>query len=311
LERAHVIFFRCFVVVLFVALGVSQSHAAPKVVVSIVPLHSLVAQVMAGVGEPELLMQGNGSEHQASFGPQQLQALGAADVVFTIGKGLELKLGELSGTETVSGKTFIEVSAYAGITLHPRREGGAWAEGAHDHDHDHEKHLEDVHIWLSPANAAAIITGVKKTLSEHDPKNAARYDNNAATALLNLQKLDREIKAQLAEVKDRGFLVFHDAFQYFEKHYELSAQGSISDAIAAQPTAQRLAVVREIVKNKNVKCVFREPQYSDAAAKTVIEGTAAKLDVLDPIGAELSPGPLAYDQIIRGISSALVRCLAQ
>jgi zinc transport system substrate-binding protein len=285
--------------------------SAPKVVVSIVPLHSLVAQVMEGVATPELLLQGQGSEHQASYGPQQLQALAAADAVFMIGQGLELKLDELSGSEAVSGKKFVEVLDFPGLTKLPLREGGTWeAHDAHEDD-DHGEASFDAHVWLDPNNAEIIVKQVAAELSQNDPENAAKYQANGQAAIARLKALRAELDTMLSSVKGKPFIVFHDAFQYFENRFGLEGVGSISDASAAQPSAKRLSEVRAKLAKTKARCVLREPQYLDAAALAVIDGTNARLGVLDPIGADVIAGPDAYDTILRNVATNLVACLQQ
>ena len=108
--------------------------AAPKVIASVVPVHGIVSAVMGDTGTPELLLAGSLSEHRATFTPQQVADLGKADLVFIVGRGLEAKLSQMSGTEAVNGKRFVELAKAPGITTHPIREGGTWE--AHDHDHD-------------------------------------------------------------------------------------------------------------------------------------------------------------------------------
>jgi zinc transport system substrate-binding protein len=314
--------------------------AAPKVTASIVPVHSLVASVMDGVGTPELLLQGQGSEHQASYSPEQLRSLGDSDLVFIIGSGLELKLDELSGTEAVKGKSFIALSALEGLTRHDIREGGAW-EAHEDHDehaedeggkkdehghegeaaekkdeHGHEENAGeagkasfDPHIWLDPENAKIMLAAISSALSKADPANAERYAANEKAAAARLDETSAAIAQSLAPVKDKPYVVFHDAYQYFEQRFGLSPAGAISDISATAPSAQRLQEVRAKLKDARAQCVFREPQFSDKAVKIIVEGTDAKEGVLDPIGADLAPGKGAYAELLLNLSKGLGDCL--
>lgn len=319
-----------------------SAESAPKVIASIVPVHALVAGVMDGVGTPDLLLSGQTSEHQASYSPQQIQALGEADLVFIIGHGLELKLDELSGSEAVKGRTFFELADVDGLSKLPIRHGGAFEEHVHhedeDHDHDeaskkdagHEDHDHDAsgqaedghdehghgtaafdpHVWLDPANAQVMVAAIAAQLSKADPANKARYAANAAALSKDLGGLSEELAKELEPLKNKPFVVYHDAYQYFETRFGLSAAGSISDLSGNEPSAQRLKEVRDKLKSVNAVCVFREPQFSDKAAKTVIEGTSARDGVLDPIGSGLSPGKEAYGILLRGLAKNLKSCLA-
>jgi zinc transport system substrate-binding protein len=283
------------------------AQAAPKAVTSVVPLHSLVSSVMEGVGTPELLMQGQNSEHNASFTPQQIADMAHADVVFMIGNNLETKLGEISGTETVAGKTFIKMNEIQGINLHAIREGGTWEPDADEPPSTGVS--ADPHMWLDPENAKLMVKTIATSLGNTDPTNAKIYDANAQKTLEGLDQLEAELKTQLAPLAHKPFIVFHDAYQYFERRFGVTAVGSISNFSATPPSAQRLEEIHNKINSSNATCVFREPQFTDAAVQTVIEDTKAKSSVLDPIGADLKPGPEAYGELLREIAKKLSECL--
>lgn len=289
--------------------------AAPRVVASVVPVQSIVAAVMGDTGTPELLLKGSMSEHRAVFTPSQIAALGDADLVFIVGHGLEAKLAQISGSDAVNGKTFIELSDAPGIARLPIREGGAWEPDTDGHDHGDTHAAEgvltfDPHIWLDPENAKAMAREVAADLAKADPANAATYAANEKAFALEIDKTSAAIAAELAPVKDRPFIVFHDAYHYFEKRFGLSGVGSISDVSAQAPSAERLAEVRDKIAAAHAACVFREPQFDDRVVQTVIEGTGAREGVLDPLGASLAPGPEAYPQLLRNLSKALKDCLS-
>jgi zinc transport system substrate-binding protein len=294
--------------------------AAPKVITSVVPVYGIVSAVMGDIGQPELLLKGSSSEHRATFSPQQVAELGRADVVFIIGHGLEAKLAQMSGSEAVNGKAFVELSEAAGVATLPIREGGTWEAHDHEegHDHDHEaEHADeqagvlsfDPHVWLDPANAKAMAAAAVAELSKADPSNAGVYEANGKAFAASLDALSGEITAELAPVKDKPFIVFHDAYQYFERRFGLAGAGSISDVSAQSPSAQRLEEIRNRLKETKAACVFREPQYDGKVVATVVEGTDASEGVLDPLGATLEPGPGVYQQILLGLAKNLKSCL--
>jgi zinc transport system substrate-binding protein len=305
-----------------VLITASPALAAPRVVTSVVPVHSIVAAVMGDKGKPELLLEGSMSEHRAVFTPTQITMLGNADLVFIVGQGLEAKLAQISGSDAVNGKRFISLSEAAGIKTLPIREGGVWE--AHDHEHeDGDAHAEDhgddhaegvlsfdPHVWLDPDNAKAMALAVAADLGKADPENAAAYDANARAFAADVDRTSSGIATELAPVKDKPFIVFHDAYQYFERHFGLSGAGSIADVSAQAPSAERLAQVRDKIMAVKAACVFREPQYDGKVVATVIEGTGAREGVLDPLGAGLTPGPQAYQQLIQNLGTALKDCLS-
>jgi zinc transport system substrate-binding protein len=308
---------RCLAVCLAALLAAAPAMAAPKVIASVVPVHSIVAAVMGETGTPELLLPGQRSEHRSTFTARQLASLGKADVVFIVGRGLEAKLAQLSGSEAVNGKSFTALAQAPGIRNLPIRGGGAWA--AHDHggeeEHAGEEHVEavlafDPHVWLDPENARAMARAAAAELSRADPANAAVYAANAAAFGIEVEQVAAEIAASLAPVRDKPFVVFHDAYQYFERYFGLNGVGAISDISAQAPSAERLKKIRDQIAATSAVCVFREPQYDDKAVTAVIEGSSARAGVLDPLGAGLELGPGAYPLLLRNLAAALKSCLA-
>ena len=283
----------------------SPALAEPKFIASIVPVHAIVSAVMGEAGTPELLLPGRMSEHAASFTATQISMLGKADLVFIIGGGLEAKLTQLSGSEAVAGKVFVELSKAPGIITHHIREGGGWD------GEDHEDHSDafDPHVWLDPENAKAMAQHIAAELGKVDPANKAIYADNASQFAAELEKLSAEIAASLADIKTKPYIVFHDAFQYFEKRFGLNAVGSIADFSGKPPSAKRLKDIRDKLADSRAVCVFREPQYDSKVADTVIEGSNARSGVLDPMGAELAPGAEAYKQILRNIAAGIKACV--
>ncbi len=316
----------------------------PEVVVSIKPLHSLVASVMEEVGAPRLLLKGAASPHSYSLRPSDAKALNRANLIFWVGEDMETFLVE--PLEALSGQArLVEIAALPEIELLDAREGGAWevhahedhaeaehhaeshehadghehAETAHSHgekDHEHAEHAghaehdKNLHLWLDPHNAEVIVKAAVKALGEADPDNAERYQANGEMTLAELEMLDGELRRDLSPVKDTPFVVFHDAYHYFEAHYGLTAVGSISVDEGRAPGAKRLREVREKIVQSGARCVFSEPQFEPALVATVIEGTPARTAVLDPLGAKLAAGPAAYGQIMRGLAASLTKCLA-
>lgn len=296
----------------------SPAAALEGVVASIKPVHSLVAAVMQGVGEPALLVEGTGSPHAYSMRPSQARALENAGLVFWVGPGLETFLG--GPLETLGADaTVVELAEAEGLVLHAFRESGPFeAHGhadEHGHAHDEEEqaeadHHDDLHIWLDPENARAMVGAIEEALSAADPANAKTYEANAAGIAEKLDALIAETEAALAPVKGRGFVVFHDAYQYYEKRFGMEAAGSITVSPEAQPGAQGIAEIKAKVAELGAACVFAEPQFEPRLVSIVTEGTDARAGVLDPLGAQLDDGPELYFELIRNLTRSLTTCLA-
>lgn len=317
----------------------TAAQAEPQVVVSIKPLYGLVARVMEGVGEPTLLVTGGASLHTYSLRPSQAAALERADLVVWIGPSFETFLRQPLESLGANARQ-VEAFEVAGIELLPARVGGSWERHEHDHDHDHDHdeaeadehdhdhdhdHADeeqaadehdharegslDGHLWLDPHNAEAVTRALVEALSEIDPANKERYAQNGAALLADIEALDRDLAEQLAPVSALPYVVFHDAYQYFEAHYGLNAVGSITVSPEQQPGAQRLGEIRDKIVELGAVCVFAEPEFQPALVNTLVEGTSARVAVLDPEGANLQPTTQTYEELMRNLASALKDCL--
>lgn len=308
---------RCRALLVFLLIGLPLAAAArpPAVVTSIAPLHSLVSALMEDVATPQLLLPANASPHAYAMKPSQARALNDADLVFWIGPSLETFLGKplraLGGRARV-----LAMQDMPGIRTLPLRAGGLWETADADHDHhEDEEHAAheaafDPHLWLDPANARAFTAAAVEALVAADPDNAAVYQRNHDRLRQALDELDGELKASLKAVAGRRFLVFHDAFQYFEARYGLAGVGSVTVAADRQPGARRIAELRQRISESGVTCVFREPQFSPRLIQPVIEGLPVRVGILDPLGGELAGGPQHYLSMMRALGRAIRDCLA-
>lgn len=315
------------------------AYADINVVTSIKPVHSLAASVMQGVAAPTLLIAGAGSPHTYALKPSQARTLQEADVIFWIGHDLEAFLEK--PIEAIAANALsVELSQSHGLKKLAFREGGAFdshdhdehdehGHDDHDHDkhdeHDHDKHDEhghdeheghdhgefDPHFWLDPKNAIAMVAEIQEHLSKIDPANAATYQSNAANISSQLDTLIAEIDAELEPVRNQGYIVFHDAYQYFEHRFGVSAIGSITVSPEVLPGAERISTLQAKVRELGAGCVFSEPQFEPKLVDVVTENTQAGKGVLDPLGAALENGPSLYFDLIRNMAKSLKDCLVK
>ncbi|GGA26221.1 zinc ABC transporter substrate-binding protein [Neptunicoccus cionae] len=182
-------------------------------------------------------------------------------------------------------------------------------EHAEDGHHGHAHGDEDPHGWLSIDNGAHWLGVIAAQLSEVDPENAETYRANAQAGQAELAVLKTEIAGILDPVRARNFIVFHDAYQYFEKSFDFPASGAISLSDASDPSPARIAEVQGRVADQNVTCVLSEPQFNPGIIRAVMDGSEAKTGVLDPLGADLEPGAALYPDVLRNLAKALADCL--
>lgn len=295
---------------LLFGLGMSARPAQAddlRIVASIKPVHSLVAGVTEGVAKPVLLLKGSASPHSHALAPSDAAALESADVVFWVGENFELFLTRT--IETLADDTTVTALARSpGLTLYERRAGGLWEDEDHDHDVDETRH--DGHIWLDPHNAAVMVNRIAEVLSDLDPANFDIYQSNARRLMDQLAKLDAEIEQTLKPVTGVPYIVFHDAFQYFERRYGLAAAGSITANPDQPPGARRLQELRAAIIDRRAACVFREPNFEPTLVQSMAEGTSARTGVLDPEGVLLPAGTALYFDLMRGMAASLKECLS-
>ncbi len=320
---------RAMAAALLLTFGAQPAVASSlDVVVTIKPIHSLVAQVMGDTGQPKLLIDGAASPYTFSLKPSDARALNNADAVFRVSETLEPFTRRILASlpETVR---VVTLASSSGLTLLPMRSGDGFEEHDHEHGHDHgHKHGEaekakksnganreaqqdaiDGHIWLDPENAKVMLRVIAERLGELAPDQAATFDKNAATAITALDALQSEISRAIEPHRGKAFVVFHDAYQYFETRFAIPALGSITVSPEVQPSARRLSEIRRKIRELGAACVFAEPQFKSRLIDTVIEGTNARSGVLDPIGADVPAGPDAYARILRTLTANLTGCL--
>jgi zinc transport system substrate-binding protein len=334
---------------------------APRVAVDIAPVHSLVAQVMEGVGTPDLIVQPGASPHEYSLRPSEAAALQDANLVFWIGPDLtpwltdtiETLAPDAAVTELLEADGTIEFEFREGALFeahddheedehddegdhkddddhadeahddheeeghddHGDEKAGDYDHADDDHDdeeaghegHDHGAH--DPHAWLSPQNAMTWLNVIAGQLSAADPDNAGAYFANAAAGRAEIKVLIGEVTATLDPVRDGRFIVFHDAYQYFEADFDFPASGAISIGDASDPSPARIAEIQGRIAEQGIDCVLAEPQFNPGLVATVLDGTDAKTGILDPLGSDLEPGSALYSQLIRNLSTALAGCM--
>jgi len=312
-------------------LAAGPAMALEGVVASIKPVHSLVTAVMEGVGAPELLVKGAASPHTYSMRPSEAGMLEEAKVVFWVGEGIETFLEQPLET-LAGGATVVSLSEIPGMTLLDMREGGTFEahgheddehdreaaaeeehgheEHAEEHDHHDHEHGKDMHVWLDPENARLMVRQIASTLAEADPENAAAYEENAATIDDRIDQLIADTENMVAEVRGKPFIVFHDAYHYFENRFDVEAAGSITISPEQMPSAQRLDEIRNKIKESGATCVFAEPQFEPKLINIVTEGTNARTGVLDPEGASLEEGPDLYFTLVGNLAKSLADCLS-
>lgn len=317
----------------------SVQAETPRVVTDVFPVQMMVARVMDGVGAPEVLLEPGADPHSYSLKPSQANALSQSDIVFWVGSdlapwlekpidtlaanALAIQLLESSGTEKHMFREDIafefdddehhdEEHAHDDEEEHDEH-GEEHADDHHDEDHaeseeDHHHHDgEDPHAWLGPKNASVWLNVIASALSEKDPENSELYTSNADQGTKEIEAVVKQINNKLASVSEKPFFVYHDAYQYFETAFGLKTTAAMSIGDATKPGPARIAALRELVQEKNVKCVVVEPAYSQNLVNTVFEGVDVKVVTADPLGATLEA--TSYTEMLEQLADRFIECL--
>ena len=178
-----------------------------------------------------------------------------------------------------------------------------------DDDSNHEGHNHgefDAHIWLDPVNAKAMVSEIAHELSELDPSNKSNYEKNAEKMISSLDDLIERVSTIIP--KNSSFIVFHDAYQYFENRFNIKAAGALTLNPEVLPGAKQIAEIQEIIEHDSVKCIFSEPQYNPKIIEMLSADMKVLTSVLDPLGANIEAGPEMYNDLILEIASSLKDC---
>ena len=317
----------------------SYANAETKVIASIKPLHSLVSYVMDGVGTPGILVDGSSSPHTFQLKPSHATMLQEADIVFWIGEDLESFLETplesiaansrhitLMESDEIELLKFREKNIFGGHDDHDDH-GDEHDEHADEHGDEHDEHDEhadehgdehddhhdghahgehDIHFWLDPEIAKTIVKIVTRELSEIDPSNASTYESNSTKAINEIDQLISDTKSKINS--NASYVVFHDAYQYFEKRFGVEVVGALTVNPEVLPGAKQLSEIREVIEHENINCLFSEPQFNPSIAETIAQDTGVKAAVIDPLGAELNPGKDLYFDLIGNIASSFESC---
>ena len=297
-----------------------------KVVTTIKPLHSLISRIMETRGEPQLIIEGTNNPHTFVFKPSHAKMIEEADIVFWIGEDLEAfmekPLNSLAknakkiafmDSDSIEKLKFREVNIFDDHDDHDDHDGhDDEHEGHDDHDdhaghHDGHNHGEfDAHIWLDPENAKEMVKIIRDELIKIDPDGQRQYSVNAAGATLELDNLINSVEKELS--KDISYIVFHDAYQYFETRFGVKSAGALTLNPDVLPGAKQIADIQDLINDKGIKCIFSEPQYNPKIIETLGNDMNISTGVMDPLGAYIEAGPSMYSELINEIANSIKNC---
>lgn len=311
--RASFISFVCTAVSLWAPIAVSD---VPKVVASIAPVHSLVAAVMGSLGTPHLLLSANQSPHHYSLKPSDMRKLADAEVVFWVGESLEGFLAKPLAS-VADRAVQVELISVPGVY---RVEAGSRPQDLESINAESLKRWSrpkigaafgvDPHLWLDPDNAVVWVRAIAVRLAYIDPSHGTQYRDNAERYVNRIEALSVQIENQMRPLTNRPFAVFHDGYRYFENRYGVHSVAAITAVTEVQPSAERIRRVSSRLSESGAVCVFTEPQFPPRLVKTVTQGLDIKIQSLDPLGSDQTPGVDLYLRLMQQLAASFETCLS-
>ncbi|CDG21460.1 High-affinity zinc uptake system protein znuA [Xenorhabdus poinarii G6] len=310
-KRAHKFFHR---IVLATALAAGINGAArADVVTSIHPLGFIAAAIADGVTKTQVLLPSGASPHDYALRPLDVRKINQADLVVWVGPDMEPFLAKpIAKIGQNKQLALAELSTIKPLLLKNSEEDNDSGSASHHHDTDHEHHHHgeyNMHIWLSPEIAKQAAQAIYDKLIEQYPQHKQQLEVNLRKFNGQLAQTDKKIASILKPIRKQGYFVFHDAYGYFEKHYQLVPLGSFTVNPEIQPGAQRLHNIRTQLVEQKAKCVFAEPQFRPAVIHAIAKGTDVRIGTLDPLGSGIVLDKDSYIKFITQLSQQYASCL--
>ncbi len=268
---------------------------------TIKPLHSLLNNIMQGVAKPQLLITDNQSIHNYQLRPSQRRLLSKAQIVFYANEHIESFIPALASS--LNAKRFINLSKTPKLKLLPFRKLGQ------QHLHAHAKY--DGHIWLSPANAKIIATEMKKQLSNIYPQYENTFAHNLKQLIHKLSQLQQQVSQQLQNIHDKPYVIFHDAWQYFENEFNLKNGHYVSSGAEHKTGIKHLSKLRQQISQLRIRCMYYEPPHIPKLIARLSAKNNIEILPLDPLALQYKAGSELYFRSIKQVTTQFVSCLSR
>ena len=289
----------------FIVAQNAYSDNAPQLVTSITPLSLISAEILGGEKNITTLVPPGSNAHHFQLKPSHIKALRQADLIIWIGPSLEGFMSKALKAPAVKTNNIITIETLPELQRLPYRSTSPHQH--HDHGHLHDTGI-DGHLWLSPDNAIHIAKAIKQQLTHINPKDHALYQNNLENFIKNIHETDKKIATRLHDHQNTPFLVYHDAFQYYEKHYQLNSQGSFFGDNNTPLSVKRLRQLQQKIRSANIHCIFSDVQYNQNTPQKIAKKTGVHLQTLDPSGGGITFKQGGYAQLLETIAENMLSC---
>lgn len=331
LHKLAAILFFAFLQVTALSAHLMYGQNRPNVVISIKPIHSLISFLMQEVKEPQVIVDGFLSEHEYYLKPSDIRILKQAQLVIWVGNTIDPFMNSYI-KNAPSTQMIIKIQDIPGLHILSLRQGGVWEQHTHCHENELQEEINsrdgdlkenlnrecieedkdkiDGHLWLDPQNAKIIAAYISSQLIILDPQNQAIYLKNLSQLNLRLDEIDRQVAKNLTSHHQNPILVAHDAYQYFEKRYQLNVVGSVTLTPGESLSIKRLHDILGKISAYPQLCIFQEPQFNNQKLAEILNSshTKVKIGTLDPIGANIPAGPNLYFELLTNLVNQILKC---
>ncbi|OCL17865.1 zinc ABC transporter substrate-binding protein [Gilliamella sp. wkB72] len=287
-----------------IVIGLTNNVNA-TVISSVRPIGFITEAIASGVTNTDILLPDGASPHTYSLKPSDLAKIKNADLIIWVGEDMEVFMPTvLKNVDEHKQIELMDVSEIKSLLKTNHHD----EEIPHD-DNDHHHGEYDEHIWLSPKIAKIIAKSIHDKLIKLYPNKVQLLDANLNEFITNLSETEQNIAKKLISVQNRGYFVFHDAYGYFESQFGLKNLGSFTINPAVQPGVQTVYAIQKKLAEHQAVCVFREPQFSPAVIKKLVNGTNVKIGELNPLGTGIIVEKGAYSHFLLTLTQELLDCL--
>lgn len=284
-----------------------------RVLTSILPIYCFTANVAGDLAEVQNLLPGGVGPHEYQLSPADAKKLSRANLIILNGFGLDSWLTRsIQANRMQASAIVLEAAAGLDEALIGRETKDRQNERSNRRGLsaglDRASPEANPHLWLDPRLAAHYVTNILAALQKADPPNANAYALNATHYLGRLEKLDADIGQALAPLKDQPFVTYHEAFPYFVRRYGLNQAGAVEKIPDVEPSPRELSALYQVIREKKVKVLFTEPQFSSKLARQISRDLNLSLAELDPLETGRLT-PTAYEEGMRNNVQVLQKYL--
>ena len=287
------------------------ANANATIISSVRPIGFITEAIASGVIDTDILLPDGASPHTYSLKPSDLIKIKNADLIIWVGEDMETFMPTvLKNIDQQKQIELMDIAEIETLLRTSHQEDKHHDNDMHiDSDHHHHHGEYDEHIWLSPKIAKIIAKSIHAKLIDLYPNKAAILGANLDEFITNLSETEQNIAKKLINVQNRGYFVFHDAYGYFESHFGLKNLGSFTINPAVQPGAQTVYAIQKELAEHQAVCVFREPQFSPAIIKKIVNGTDVRIGELNPLGTGIPITKDSYSHFLFALTQELLDCL--